>query len=180
MRDKDKDSFLPVLRAYGGDMHFSGEDLTHYRIQSRKVWQLVKNIIGPLCAVEKLGMDELFVDVTSLVHDHIQQLDPAATSAYFKTHQGGFHYRTGSLVGHTSPSISDCVRKEHAIATHLAAHIREAISRELGLTVSGGVADNKLLAKLLASVNKPAKQTCLASASVNDLQSFLDNLPLQK
>lgn len=173
---------------YWGLPSHSGEDLTNYRVQSRKVWRLVKSIVGPSCAVEKLGMDELFVDVTSLIARHLLDTSRREASSSTSNHTvlftcdngSSFSYRPGAVVGHTAPSTSEHVQHWHAVATHLAAHIREAIHRDLGLTVSGGVAHNKLLSKLLAAVHKPAKQTCLAQASADDLQRFLDPLPVQK
>lgn len=154
-----------------------------YRTQSRKVWKLVKSIVGPGCAVEKLGMDELFVDTTSLVEQHLRLLEHAAGTAPIRFQCHGEHHfddPSDSIVGYASPGEAAFVTRRHAIGTHLAAYIREAIHRELRLTVSGGVADSKLMSKLLAAVNKPAKQTCLALNEPKQLQGFLDNMSLQK
>lgn len=154
-----------------------------YRVQSRKVWKLVKSVVGPGCAVEKLGMDELFVDTTSLVEQHLRCLDDADGTGPipFQCHgEHHFFYEPASTVGYAAPGEAASITQRHLIATHLAAYIREAIHRELGLTVSGGVADNKLMSKLLAAVNKPAKQTCLALNEPEQLQSFLDGMSLQK
>lgn len=161
----------------------SGEDLTKYRVQSRKVWRLVKRIVGPKCPVEKLGMDELFVDVTALMQAHLQTTPTPANrpgTVWFACGKDGFSYSEETSVRYTAPGDKQAVRRPHVIAAYLAAFIREAIHQELGLTVSGGVADTKLMAKLLAAVNKPAKQTCLSLQSDNQLQFFLDPIALQK
>lgn len=45
--------------------------------------------------------------------------------------------------------------------------IRQSIQTRLGFTVSGGIASNKLLSKLLSSHNKPNKQTVLMPQDVS-------------
>ncbi|KAH8916774.1 DNA/RNA polymerase [Atractiella rhizophila] len=44
----------------------NGEDLTNYRRFSLRIRQHVKSMLPPLTPVEKLGLDELFIDVSSV------------------------------------------------------------------------------------------------------------------
>ena len=165
----------------------NGEDLTYYRRFSRAVTRLVKGIIWNR-AVERLGMDELFCDVTDMVQAHLEDVKrgigtPAAgcsSRIFFNLSQdrssttNGFWYEPMSAPSLVIPALVNLVasdsaasQREHAeahsplfgIAAHLAAHIRERIHTELGFTTSAGVAHNKTLAKLMASLNKPALQT---------------------
>ena len=45
----------------------SGENLLQFRRASTAVFQCIRDFLGPAVAIERLGMDELFVDVTALV-----------------------------------------------------------------------------------------------------------------
>lgn len=62
-------------------------------------------------------------------------------------------------------------------ATLIAQHIRQAISDELQLTASAGVAPNKFLAKIASEENKPDGLFVLPPAAVAD---FVRRLPLAK
>lgn len=97
------------------------------------------------------GMDELFVDVTALVQGHLVKLQMEQpeqdTLVFFSLDPNmskGFHYKYGTVVGLTHPSISDqpttTVTPEHAAASHLVAHIRQQIHVQAGLTSSGELA----------------------------------------
>ncbi|EPQ28296.1 uncharacterized protein PFL1_04123 [Pseudozyma flocculosa PF-1] len=54
----------------------NGEDLSYFRLVSNQVWRLVRGIVWD-GRVEKLGMDELFCDVTEMVDAHLASLPPA-------------------------------------------------------------------------------------------------------
>jgi len=62
-------------------------------------------------------------------------------------------------------------------ATLIAEEIRYRIFNELGLTASAGVAPIKFLAKVSSDMNKPNGQYVITPM---DMQSFIDNLPLEK
>ena len=44
----------------------NGEDLAEYRRYSQKIFELIKKMGKGLCPVERLGMDENFIDVSNL------------------------------------------------------------------------------------------------------------------
>ena len=44
----------------------NGEDLAEYRRYSQKIFELIKKMGKGLCPVERLGMDENFIDVSHL------------------------------------------------------------------------------------------------------------------
>jgi len=48
----------------------NGEDLTNYRKFSAEVFKVLSDFVKPYdCPIERLGMDENFIDVTSIVED---------------------------------------------------------------------------------------------------------------
>ena len=176
-----------------------GSDLTNYRAHSNRVFRLARSVLGPTTAVEKLGMDELFIDVTCLVRAHVGRLDGPDDrrddqSRAWLALEGdeGVCYKPGTYAGHRLPlvvegadgptrSVSITLVHETQAASHLAQHLRALILDRIGLTSSAGIAPSKLLSKLLASVNKPADQTTLvADAPPSVVRDFLDPLELRK
>jgi len=122
-------------------------------------------------------MDELFCDVTDMVLAHVVATSTPALGSqkadrvFFNlsppgrapTDNDGFWYdptSAPSLVLPAEETTSDAQYSPHLLAAaHLAAHIRQRIHLEHGFTTSAGIAHNKILAKLVASLNKPALQT---------------------
>ncbi|KAH8383852.1 hypothetical protein KR009_010897 [Drosophila setifemur] len=130
----------------------NGEDLAPYRQMSQKIFDLLLNYT-PL--VEKLGFDENFMDVTSLVE--LRQAHNA--EAQQKPAVGHFYPADG-----TSLTACDCgCAQRLAIGTRIAQEIREELKLRLGITCCAGISYNKLLAKLVGSANKPNQQTVLVS-----------------
>jgi DNA polymerase iota len=121
-------------------------------------------------------MDELFVDATSMIDAHLQDLDRASSSKPFfnlnkvrassEDRSLGFYYDPSAIAGHAEPSACNpSLQRRFVIGSHLAQYIRERILNDLGFTTSGGISSSKLLSKLLASIHKPAQQTCWAYSS---------------
>ncbi|XP_058789814.1 DNA polymerase iota-like [Phymastichus coffea] len=162
-----------------------GEDLTPYRRVSVKIFELLHHF-SPL--VEKLGLDENFIDITSLVNERISNTATKSTSV------NGDESMTQEKINCTVQNSEQCksvgeifeIPEENcpcechtrlAMATNIAMDIRNKIHKELGLTCSAGIAHNKLLAKLGGALNKPNKQTlvypCSATALLSSLGSVL-------
>lgn len=135
-----------------------GEDLHPYRRASDQVNTLLRSYGAP---VEKLGLDENYLDVTDLVQS---RLEP------------------DQILGHSVPMAvesCDCPEGTHerlAAASHLADEMRSKIKSELGLTCCAGVAHNKLLAKLVGSVHKPDQQTTVFPCSSTSFMSTLESV----
>lgn len=163
----------------------NGEDLSYFRHVSAQIFKLVQGMVTS-GKVEKLGMDELFCDVTDQV-THMQHQDhetrsvvvpqgivmPADTANYLE--------RKNPI----RPADLDADTHRLLLASKLAAQIRERIANDIGLTSSAGIATSKLLAKLVGNVHKPNRQTVFAPlASGSDAfakaQQFLDPYPVQK
>ncbi|XP_066472397.1 DNA polymerase iota [Tiliqua scincoides] len=139
----------------------NGEDLTKYREMSYKVTALLEEFT-PL--VERLGLDENFVDITEMVDLRLEQWKKNDFSKL-------------SLSGHIFNNRTvDLHNPEHirlAAGSQIAAEMREAVYERLGLTGSAGVASNKLLSKLVSGTFKPNQQTVLLPESRQDLMASL-------
>jgi DNA polymerase-4 len=72
--------------------------------------------------------------------------------------------------------VTDCTQCNGS-ATLIAQQIRQAISDELNLTASAGIAPIKFLAKIASELNKPNGQYVITPAQVPE---FLQQLPLSK
>ncbi|XP_013183089.2 DNA polymerase iota [Amyelois transitella] len=139
----------------------NGEDLHNYRTASNKVFEVLQTW---KCQVEKLGMDENFIDVTKLVLERSKSAD----------------VKNVALSGHLykEPGI-ECLCGCHIrlkIASQIANEIRQKIYDELGLTTCAGVAHNKLLAKLICPLHKPNDQTTIFPDHGADFMSTLQSV----
>lgn len=154
----------------------NGEDLTHYRRFSRAITRTVKAIVWDR-QVERLGMDELFCDVTNMIKMHLEDLSSPSAMAgrssdskvFFNLSQdrsstdNGFWYEPSVNESLVIPAVSSAPDAQYTpsftAASHLANHLRQSIHRDHGFTTSAGIAHCKTLAKLVGSLNKPALQT---------------------
>ncbi|KAJ3044067.1 hypothetical protein HDV00_003171 [Rhizophlyctis rosea] len=187
-----------------------GSDITRYRRYSRQIFELVKYLLNGEAAadetgarwtvkIERLGFDELFMDVTELIRNHLRDMEPAWPDGQVifqlpKSAEGeelaghwasGFTYTPGTWAGHTIANLTGEEDTQAAlqihyiqIASHLANHIRMTIRAITGFTTSAGTAHNKLFAKLAASAHKPNDQTALLSG--NAASAFLDAMDVRK
>ncbi|KAN0060952.1 hypothetical protein ACQY0O_006686 [Thecaphora frezii] len=162
----------------------NGEDLSYFRQLSNQVYTLVHSIVWK-GRVEKLGMDELFCDVTEMVDAHLAALeieggqldrDEVQQHRFHLQRQGSscspgfFDYQDWPALprGHVLPARSaerlldrapDHYQRRLLVAAHLAAYLRQQVSDQIGLTCSAGIAHSKTLAKLAGAKHKPNQQT---------------------
>ncbi|KAK4101416.1 DNA/RNA polymerase, partial [Parathielavia hyrcaniae] len=165
-----------------------GEDLSPFRDVSKRLYALLRSHSWN-AKVERLGLDEVFMDVTDIVSYNVELLNQnALPQSYFCLS------RTDPEVGfeYDATSFSGCVHGEDGVqhlenvlymrlllASHLAQHLRLKIEDE-GYTTACGIATNKLLAKLVSDKNKPRNQTTLLALHEEDILSFMDGHPLRK
>lgn len=166
-------SVQEALRLCPGLALVRGEDLTEYRRISTKISDILHQFT-PL--VERLGMDESFVDVSSMVERY--EIDKRDNDCLMKD---GSYYdyddddnsdgsdKSGQVFGEIfGPSEEECPCGCHtrlAAATRIAADMRARIYKELRMTCSAGIGHNKLVAKLAGSLNKPNQQTLVYPCS---------------
>lgn len=151
----------------------NGEDLTLYRQMSQKVFELLLNYTP---FVEKLGFDENFMDVSSLVEKREQQKQQ-------QEEQDSDDIDLPSVIGHIYPSdgatLNACscgCAQRLALGTQIAEEIRLELVDKLGITCCAGVSYNKLLAKLVGSQYKPNQQTVLVSSHAEQFMRELCEL----
>ena len=137
----------------------NGEDLHDYRQYSQRIFELFKSFKVP---VEKLGLDENFLDVTSLVTSYNADCNDESVS----------------LNGHCFRSQNEtfcqcgCDRRLK-LASNIAQKIRTKLFEELSITASAGIAHNKLVSKMIGSRHKPNNQTTIFPCDVTD---FLEDV----
>lgn len=142
----------------------NGEDLNDYRTMSYKVTTLLQKYSE---IVERLGLDENFVDVTKLVEQKLKNTDRSA---------GDPNQDVTNIVG-SNDSYCQCgceIRLK--IGSLIADEMRRLIHNQLGLTSCAGIAHNKLLAKIVCSTHKPNQQSMLFPDSALELMLSLNNV----
>ena len=183
-----------------------GEDLTLFRDMSKKLYNFLRG-----CSwnkrVERLGLDEVFLDVTDIVEYNMQFVNPHCLKQSFfhlsrQDPEKGFEFDASVIAGcvhppppHAASSTNpqtlmssqrtDFAQLSHfamqlTVASHLASHLRHRIETDFRLTASCGVSTNKLLSKLVGNQNKPNGQTTLLAPTQDLIQDFMDRHALRK
>lgn len=153
----------------------NGEDLTLYRQMSNKIHNVLLTF-SPL--VEKLGLDENFIDVTNIVDNQINQINQITNNL----DDDDMSDDNSLLNCHLYPeyeSLSSCncgCEKRLLIGVRLAREIRQKLYNELEITSCAGIAHNKLLAKIVCGMNKPNKQTVLIPSCTNNVMIGLESI----
>lgn len=175
-----------------------GEDLSPFRDVSKRLYALLRSHSWN-GRVERLGLDEVFLDVTDMVKYNLELLNQATiTDSFFYLSRtdpagGGFSYDASSFAGcvHAPEDVAEAAHGGHAgfldnplymrllVASHLAHYLRMKIEEE-GYTTACGIATNKLLAKLVGNKNKPRNQTTLLGLSPDIIHAFIDEHNLRK
>ena len=140
-----------------------GSDLTHYRQFSSDITAVVQTFTP---AVERLGMDENFVDATDIVKKYLEESDTRKIEGHVYGDKKPNEVVPGDPCG--------CGCQERLIAgTRVAKKLRQQIFETTGITCCAGIAHNKLLAKLVGGYYKPNQQTVLFPWSVHQVMSSL-------
>lgn len=171
----------------------NGEDLTPFRDVSKKLLSVLRSHSWN-GRVERLGLDEVFLDVTDVIAYNVELLNlNALQDSFFQLSrqdpEKGFSFDGSRFFGCVHPSVDPkdvpmilskplCVRL--LLASHLAGYLRHKLEEDFGYTSSGGISTNKTLAKLAGSVNKPKNQTTLLSLRDDDIQGFMDSHKLRQ
>ncbi|CAO1636340.1 unnamed protein product [Parajaminaea phylloscopi] len=186
----------------------NGEDLSFFRKLSNQCWKLVRSLIWG-AKVEKLGLDELFCDVTEMVDSHFRVARSSLPSDLDRQYnfcfardpasidQGApsFTYKDQDAVpGHSllfpttrprddswsSSEQESCIsdswseqQRRLIVGARIAQYLRQKILTETGLSMSAGIAHNKVLAKLISSKNKPYDQTVFLPRRHEDVLELL-------
>lgn len=170
----------------------NGEDLTRFRNVSKKIWSFLRAHSWNN-RVERLGLDEVFMDVSDIIAYNqtllnLNSLEHSFFQLSEKDPEKGFAFDATRYFGCIQPAAEEeCPDRvtthsglRFILASHFAGYLRRYIEDQFGYTSSGGIAVNKTLAKLAGTVNKPKNQTTLLPYREEDIQSFIGKHKLRK
>ncbi|KAI4673795.1 uncharacterized protein J4E84_010940 [Alternaria hordeiaustralica] len=172
-----------------------GEDLTRFRNASKELYAFLRSFSwNSRC--ERLGFDEVFLDVTDMIDYNVSILNSNDLSnAFFCLDRNdptvGFPYDATRLSGHLYPKTAseylgttpDLLHIRLALGSQLAHHVRTRLEAEKGYTATVGISTNKLLAKLVGNTYKPNAQTTLVppyttdedDETIDNVTAFIDD-----
>ncbi|KAL1617729.1 hypothetical protein SLS56_010865 [Neofusicoccum ribis] len=163
-----------------------GEDLTRFRNASKLLYRFLRRFSWN-GRVERLGFDEIWLDVTDQVDYNVNLLNPHDLHhAYFclakddPTH--GFAFDATAFAGNTFPAsgllskdvAQDPLRLRLLVGSHLAHYLRAELEHHTNYTATVGISTNKLLSKLAGNVKKPNAQTTLLPPYDSTALDFID------
>ncbi|KAL4776402.1 hypothetical protein BDW60DRAFT_83295, partial [Aspergillus nidulans var. acristatus] len=171
-----------------------GEDLTKFRDASKDLYLFFRRSIWGE-RVERLGFDEIFMDVTDMITYNAGLLNPNdLTHSFFhldlQDPTVGFAFDATAVYGPTYPAegsgkpVSEADTQLHLrllLASHLAGYLRGQLENQKGYTATAGISTSKLLAKVVGSAHKPNSQTtllppyCLTGDCESNVLRFLDS-----
>ncbi|KAE8452817.1 hypothetical protein EG329_013089 [Mollisiaceae sp. DMI_Dod_QoI] len=150
-----------------------GEELGRFRDVSKALCKFLEAFTWS-GKVERLGFDEVWMDITGLVDFNQNLLNPHDLEhSFFQLKKDdptiGFSFDATRIAGHSYPpmtssaipSAEDNLLTRLILGSHLAQHLRCALEEEKGYTSTVGVSTNKILSKLVGNLNKPKGQTTL-------------------
>lgn len=152
----------------------NGEDLTPYRAASKKIMA----VLSRFGILERRGLDEAALDITTEVLKHsTSKLALNDFSGHVLGLKNEQRIETETFIPSDFQGVDLSSNHLLMIGSHLVAEIRAAVEKETGFRCSSGIACNKMLAKLVSSVNKPNKQTCILASAIS---AYLQPLPVRK
>ncbi|KAI3327195.1 impB/mucB/samB family protein [Xylariaceae sp. AK1471] len=165
--------------------------LDPYRLESRKILALVKKCLPTnMLKVEKASIDEVFIDLSALVHSILLQRFPELSNPppYDDPTEKlplppitALDWQADALVDleNAEAEVDDPDWDDVAIliGSEIVRDIRAEIHRTLHYTCSAGIASNKMLSKLGSGYKKPNQQTVIRNRAV---QHFLSDMKFTK
>ena len=152
-----------------------GEQLDRFRDASKALYKYLEGFTWNK-KVERLGFDEVFMDVTDIISYNQDLLNSNdLRHAFFQLSRNdptiGFSFDATRVVGHQYPEVSAQLSLPEIaysnlltrliLGSHLAQHIRHKLEEETGYTSTFGISTSKLLSKLIGNLHKPRSQTTL-------------------
>lgn len=171
-----------------------GEELGRFRDASKLLYKHLEKFSWS-GKVERLGFDEVFMDITDIVDYNQKLLNPYnLTHSFLQLDRNdptaGFTFDATRFAGHGYPDLQPCseAASQHTLnpvtpnhdtklftrlilGSHLAQYLRLSLEEDKGYTSTVGISTNKLLSKLVGNLHKPKGQTTLLppyEASSND------------
>jgi DNA polymerase eta len=165
--------------------------LDPYRLECRRILKCIKESLPEKDQrVEKASIDEVFMDLSAQVHTTLLERYPELrgpapyddpTEPLPKVPTTVLDWAADALVEtgeedgeDRDPDWDDVCM---VIASEIVRDVRKAIKDTLGYTCSGGVAKNKMLAKLGSGYKKPNQQTVIRNRAI---KHFLSDMKFTK
>jgi DNA polymerase eta len=161
-------------------------------MESKKIFSLIKETLPapPLQRVEKASVDEVFMDLSAQIHSILLERYPELsvpppyddpTENLPRPPSTALEWQTDHLIDLNNdeteaedPDWDDVVMM---IGSEIVRYVRKTIYEKLKYTTSGGLARNKMLAKLASDYKKPNAQTVVRNRAV---QHFLSEFKFTK
>ncbi|EPE35371.1 DNA/RNA polymerase [Glarea lozoyensis ATCC 20868] len=160
-----------------------GEELGRFRDASKLLYKYLESFTSS-GKVERLGFDEVWMDVTDMVDWNQGLLNTHdLTNSFFHLNKNdptiGFSYDATTIAGHSFPNTitrddptntplpsqfsdpKDDLSTRLILGSHIAQYLRLGLEENQGYTSTVGISTNKLLSKLVGNLNKPKGQTTL-------------------
>ncbi|KAL5221825.1 hypothetical protein ABZP36_026538 [Zizania latifolia] len=134
---------------------------------------------------ERASIDEVYLDLTDAAKEMLLESPPELSELIFEEATKSNILGLPSDVSNREDSVrawlyqvdADYQDKLLSCGAIIVAQLRIKVLEETQFTCSAGIAHNKMLAKLVSGMHKPAQQTVVPSAAVQD---FLVSLPVKK
>ncbi|VEL23254.1 unnamed protein product [Protopolystoma xenopodis] len=192
MRGDDAKEKCPDIILFKVPSRRGKADLRKFRKASTKVMDCISRFVND---IERASIDEAYLDITNAVNKRLADrsismetlnfypgnhvvLPPEKAAPFLSSTNSTSlslelnHKNWRELLVSTLESGSQLI-----VASELSWEIRKAILNETGFSCSVGIAQNKTIAKLACSLNKPNRQTMVPPESVDFL---LSNTPVKK
>ncbi|KAI7541337.1 DNA/RNA polymerase [Hortaea werneckii] len=175
-----------------------GEDISRFRDASKELYSFIRAYTWN-GRVERLGFDEVWMDVTDMVDYNMEIVNKhSLEQSFFQMSRedptDGFPFDASCVAGHTYPKhyepdtdiTLDDLRLRMHLGSHLAMYMRHQLELHKGYTSTVGIATSKLLSKLVGNLNKPKGQTVLmpplatSEDGISNSQTFMDGQEIGK
>ncbi|KAI5241222.1 DNA/RNA polymerase [Aureobasidium subglaciale] len=171
-----------------------GEDISRFRDASKTLYNFLRSFSWNDRA-ERLGFDEVWLDVTDMIDYNISLLNSHDLAhSFFVLEKDdptqGFAFDATCYEGPTTPNDSttndEVLTLRLKLGSHLASHLRNELERKTGYTSTVGVSTSKVLSKLVGNMHKPKDQTTLVppythqDGQVSNVEAFIDDYEIGK
>lgn len=152
-----------------------GEQLDRFRDASKELYKYLEAFTWNK-KVERLGFDEVFMDVSDIItYNHALLNMHDLQNSFFQLSRDdptfGFPFDATRIAGHQYPDVPEGksaprIGESHLatrlmLGSHLAQYLRHKLEEDKNYTSTVGISTSKLLAKLVGNLHKPKGQTTL-------------------
>ncbi|XP_006646338.1 DNA polymerase eta isoform X1 [Oryza brachyantha] len=181
MRGDEAKTVCPSINLVQVPVARDKADLNVYRSAGSEVVA----ILATKGKCERASIDEVYLDLTDAAKEMLLESPPELLELIFEEATKSNILGLPSDVSNKEDSVkawlcrtdADYQDKLLSCGAIIVAQLRVRVLEETQFTCSAGIAHNKMLAKLVSGMHKPAQQTVVPSSAVQD---FLVSLPIKK